>query len=103
MKIKFNDSKLEKGNIKVSLDSGFTFKDYEIADVKESGIPLDDSQDFNKIRIKGPANILRNLDVVSTLKVEGGQNNQSETPKSIYAWTYYKYETLHIYKKSKSR
>ena len=67
MKIVFKDSKIENGIIKVSLDGGFTFTDYEIADVKESGIPLDSSQAFDKIQIKGSANVLKNLDVVSSI------------------------------------
>lgn len=50
MKIVFEGSELKEGIIKVSLDGGFTFADYEIADVKESGIPLDDSQRYDKIK-----------------------------------------------------
>ena len=34
MKIVFKDSELNEGIIKISLDGGFTFTDYEIADVK---------------------------------------------------------------------
>ena len=77
MKIKFNDSKLEKGNIKVSLDGGFTYNDFDIQEVRNSGIELNDSQDFGKIMIKGPANVLRNLNVLSKLYVDGieGPNN----------------------------
>lgn len=67
MKIVFKDSELNEGIIKISLDGGFTFTDYEIADVKESGILLDDSQDYEKIKIKGPANVLKNLDVISSI------------------------------------
>ena len=57
MKIVFEGLELNEGIIKISLDGGFTFTDYEIADVKETGIFLDDSQDYEKIKIKGPANI----------------------------------------------
>ena len=53
MKIVFKDSELNEGIINVSLNGGFTFTDYEIADVKETGILLDDSQDYEKIKIKG--------------------------------------------------
>ena len=67
MKIVFEDSELSKGIINVSLDGGFTFTDYEISDVKETGILLDDSQDYEKIKIKGPANVLKNLDVLSSI------------------------------------
>ena len=34
MKIVFKDSELNEGIINVSLDGGFTYKDYEITDVK---------------------------------------------------------------------
>ena len=71
MKIVFNDSELSKGIINVSLNGGYTYTDYEITDVKESGIPLDDSQDYEKIKIKGPANTLKRLDVITTLPSNG--------------------------------
>ena len=78
MKIIFKNSELDKGLINVSLDGGFTYNDYEITDVKESGISLDDSQDYEKIKIKGPANIIKRLDVVSdiptNIKVTEGLN-----------------------------
>lgn len=80
MKIVFNDSKIENITVNVSLDGGFTYKDYEVAEVKESGIPLDDSQDYEKIKIKGPANTLKRLDVISTLPSNGGA---TEKPKSL--------------------
>ena len=89
MKIVFEGSELKEGLIKVSLDGGFTFADYEIADVKESGIPLDDSQRYDKIKVKGPANILKSLDIVSNVKVEGGQSSDSsdyDTRIEWYSW-----------------
>ena len=61
------------GTIKVSLDGGDSFKDYNIADIHESGVPLSDSQDYEKIQIQAPANVLKNLNVVSSVKVEGGE------------------------------
>ena len=90
MKIVFKDSKIENGIIKVSLDGGFTFADYEIADVKESGIPLDDSQRYDKIKIKGPANILKSLDIVSNVKVEDEQASESSDYEEVqyYAWAW---------------
>lgn len=33
---------------------------------------MDDSQDYEKIKIKGPANILKRLDVISTIQLDGG-------------------------------
>ena len=86
MKIVFEGSELKEGIIKVSLDGGFTFTDYEIADVKESGIPLDDSQCYDKIKIKGPVNILKSLDIVSNVKVEGGQASESSDYNTRIEW-----------------
>ena len=87
MKIVFEGSELKEGTIKVSLDGGFTFADYEIADVKESGIPLDDSQRYDKIKIKGPANVLKSLDIVSNVKVQGEQTSESSDYEvKYYAW-----------------
>ena len=51
MKIKFTKLPTTDGTIKVSLDGGNSFKDYNIADVHESGIPLEDNQDYEKIQI----------------------------------------------------
>jgi hypothetical protein len=84
MKIVFEDSELNKSIINVSLDGGFTYKDYEITDVKETGIFLDDSQDYEKIKIKGPASILKNLNVFSSVKVKGALNYQNKSPTHIY-------------------
>ena len=71
MKIKFTKLPTTDGTIKVSLDGGQSFTDYNVADVHESGIPLEDSQDYEKIQIQAPANVLKNLNVVSSVKVEG--------------------------------
>ena len=82
MKIKFTKLPTTDGTIKVSLDGGQSFKDYNIADIHESGIPLEDSQDYEKIQIQAPANVLKNLNVVSSVKVEGdvGQKEQESLP-----------------------
>lgn len=85
MKIKFTKLPTTNGTIKVSLDGGDFFKDYNIADIHKSGIPLDDNQDYEKIQIQAPANVLKNLNVVSSVKVEstegggtgGGSTNES--------------------------
>ena len=71
MKIKFTKLPTNDGIIKVSLDGGQSFTDYNVADVHESGIPLEDNQDYEKIQIQAPANVLKNLNVVSSVKVEG--------------------------------
>ena len=71
MKIKFTKLPTTDGTIKVSLDGGQSFTDYNVADVHESGIPLGDNQDYEKIQVKAPANVLKNLDIVVSVKVEG--------------------------------
>ena len=73
MKIKFTKLPTNDGIIKVSLDGGQSFTDYNVADVHESGIPLEDNQDYEKIQIQAPANVLKNLDIVASVKVEGGE------------------------------
>ena len=69
MKIKF--TKLPHGGtIKVSLDGGQSFTDYNIEDIQDSGIPLDDNQDYEKIMIKGPANVLKNLSIIKKIQLD---------------------------------
>jgi hypothetical protein len=70
MNIIFTKLPTTDGIIKISLDGGQSFIDCNIADIPEDGLPLSDDQDFEKIRIKGPANLLKNLDIVSSVKVE---------------------------------
>ena len=77
MKIKFTKLPTTDGIIKVSLDGGQSFTDYNVADVHESGIPLADSQDYEKIQIQAPANVLKNLNVISSVKVEGEDGGES--------------------------
>ncbi|MDY5917404.1 MAG: leucine-rich repeat domain-containing protein [Treponema sp.] len=85
MKIKFTKLPTTDGTIKISLDGGQSFTDYNVADIHKSGIPLSDSQDYEKIQIQAPANVLKNLNVVSGVKVEsnegggtgGGSTNES--------------------------
>ena len=87
MKIKFTKLPTNDGIIKVSLDGGQSFTDYNVADVHESGIPLADSQDYEKIQIQAPANILKNLNVVSGVKVgddSGIDENNSLPITTIY-------------------
>ena len=77
MKIKFTKLPTTDGIIKVSLDGGQSFTEYNIADIRESGIPLENSQDYEKIQIQARANIIKNLNVVLGVKVEGtGSTNE---------------------------
>ena len=87
MKIRFTKLPTTDGTIKVSLDGGNSFKDYNVADIHEDGIPLADSQDYEKIQIQAPANILKNLNVVSGVKVDNGSGvdeNNSLPITTIY-------------------
>ena len=84
MKIKFTKLPTTDGIIKVSLDGGDSFKDYNIADIHKSGIPLDDNQDYEKIQIQAPANVLKNLNVVSSVKVEGEGDGAGSTNESSF-------------------
>ena len=80
MKIKFTKLPTNDGIIKISLDGGQSFTDYNVADVHESGIPLEDNQDYEKIQVKAPANVLKNLNVVSSVKVEGEGAGSTNEP-----------------------
>ena len=64
------------------MDGGFTFTDYEIADVKETGISLDNSQNYEKIIIKGLVNVLKHLDVITKLKLEDIEDYYFDFTKS---------------------
>ena len=84
MKIKFTKLPTTDGTIKVSLDGGQSFTDYNVAHVHESGIPLEDNQDYEKIQIQAPANVLKNLNVISSVKVEGdGGAGSTNEPRFI--------------------
>lgn len=79
MKITF--TKLPKeGEIKVSFDGGSTFTDYNVSDVSESGIQLDDSQDLREIKIKSRTTVLSNLEVITGIKVEQANNTSNKNP-----------------------
>lgn len=83
MKIKFTKLPTTNGTIKISLDGGDSFKDYNITDIHKSGVPLSDSQDYEKIQIQAPANILKNLNVISSVKVEGEDGGESTNEHSF--------------------
>lgn len=71
MKIQFNALETLTGKVSVSLDNGENYTEYNVADVKDTGIELDDSQDFSKIIIKGDATTLNNLNVLKSIDIEG--------------------------------
>lgn len=67
MRIKFE--KLTTINGKVYVNFGNGFKEYEISEVKDSGITIpEDCTDYSLIQIKGSSVILNNLDVISNIK-----------------------------------
>ena len=68
MKIRFTKLQTTDGTIKISLDGGDSFTDYNIADIHKSGIPLNDNQDYEKSQIQASANVLKNLNIVSSVK-----------------------------------
>ena len=69
MKIVFNKLQTSKETIQVSLDGGSTYTPYVVSEIIETGIPLDDSQDYEKIHIKGSASVLKNLDVLKSIEI----------------------------------
>ena len=84
MKIKFTKLPTTDGIIKVSLDGGQSFTDYNIVDIHESGVPLEDNQDYEKNQIQAPANVLKNLNVVSSVKVEDEGAETGSTNESSF-------------------
>ena len=84
MKIKFTKLPTTDGTIKISLDGGQSFTDYNVADIHKSGVPLSDSQDYEKIQIQAPANILKNLNVISSVKVEGEGGGTGSTNEPVF-------------------
>lgn len=67
MRIKFE--KLTTTNGKVYVNFGNGFQEYEISEVKDSGITIpEDCTDYSLIQIKGSSVILNNLDVISNIK-----------------------------------
>lgn len=88
MKIIFNKLQTSKGTIQVSLDGGTTWNSYVVSEIIESGIPLDENQEYEKIQIKGSATVLKNLDVITSVSV-GGVDLQ---PTKLYVWSMYHYK-----------
>ena len=78
MKIKFTSLPTSGGKIQVSFDGGGSFTDYNVEDIRESGISLEDNQDYEKIQIRGLANVLKNLNVVKNISVSGGNKETND-------------------------
>ena len=76
MKIVFNKLQTSKETIQVSLDGGTTWNSYVVSEIIESGIPLDENQEYDKIHIKGSATVLKNLDVVKSIEIPESNNTK---------------------------
>ena len=77
MRIKFE--KLNTTNGKVYVNFGNGFEEYEISEVKDSGITIpEDCTDYSSIQIKGSSVILNNLDVISNIKTSDENSISSE-------------------------
>jgi hypothetical protein len=74
MKIIFKNLQISKETIQVSLDGGATWNSYVVSEIIETGIPLDDSQDYEKVQIKGSASVFKNLDVVKSIEIPESSN-----------------------------
>lgn len=89
MKINFTKLQTATGSIKVSLDGGQSFTEHNLEDLYESGISLSDDQDYEKIQIQAPANILKNLNVVSSVKVEAEADLSEYIQKEYFQGEFY--------------
>lgn len=78
MKIIFNKLQTSKETIQVSLDGGYTWNSYVVSEIIETGIPLDDIQNYEKIQIKGSGKVLKKLDVVKSIEIPESNNTKDE-------------------------
>ena len=78
MKIVFNKLQTSKETIQVSLDGGYTWNSYVVSEIIETGIPLDDIQNYEKIQIKGSSSVLKKLDVVKSIEIPESNNTKDE-------------------------
>ena len=60
-------------SISISIDNGITYHDYTVSFLKNIGIDID-PQNCNKIKVKGPASVLKNLNIVNNLKAVDANN-----------------------------
>ena len=97
MKIKFTKLPTTDGIIKISLDGGDSFKDYNIADIHKSGIPLDDNQDYEKNQIQASANVLKNLNIGFKCKSWRWRRRSREYKRTIF-YNGYRYLWIKISK-----
>lgn len=78
MKIVFDKLQTSKETIQVSFNGGTTWNSYVVSEIIESGIPLDENQEYDKIQIKGSFTVLKNLDVVKSIEIPESNNTKDE-------------------------
>lgn len=81
------------GHLKVSLDSGATWKTYSVTQIAE-GIEVPDDQDYTKIRIASDTHIITNIDVLRHTEEKTYKGTSSiKLPVNIVFSLYYYKET----------
>ena len=70
MKIVFDALKTRDGIVSVSYDGGTTYQDYNVSQVKDTGIDLDDNQDLSLIKIKSTTKVIDTFDVIKNIVVK---------------------------------
>lgn len=51
---------------------------YVVSEIVESGIPLDENQEYDKIQIKGSSTVLKNLNVVKSIEIPESNDAKDE-------------------------
>lgn len=79
------------GHLKVSLDSGATWKTYSVTQIAE-GIEVPDDQDYTKIRVASDTNIITNIDVLrhTEEKTYKGTSGIKLPVNIVFSMYYYK-------------
>lgn len=79
------------GHLKVSLDSGATWKTYSVTQIAD-GIEVPDDQDYTKIRVASDTNIITNIDVLrhTEEKVYKGTSSIKLPVNIVFSMHYYK-------------
>lgn len=69
MKIVFNDLNTSYNYIELSIDGGLTWTQYLVSDVIESGIALDDEQEYDKLKIRGSNSVIDSFHVYKNIEI----------------------------------
>lgn len=79
------------GHLKVSLDSGATWKTYSVTQIAD-GIEVPDDQDYTKIRVASDTNIITTIDVLrhTEEKVYKGTSSIKLPVNIVFSMHYYK-------------